>query len=58
MRNTWIFENIQQMKNSLDSNLRDLGRKIEANLDKFEKYVSTVNKNTGEIVLIKLDDFQ
>lgn len=46
------------MKNSLDSNLRDLGRKIEANLDKLEKYVSTVNKNTGEIVLIKLDDFQ
>jgi len=57
MSDLWIDKTIEAMINSSNQNLIDLGTNLLLNRDKITKLISTVNKDTKEIIIIKLDAF-
>lgn len=57
MSDFWIDQTIEAMINSSNQNLIDLGTNLLLNRDKITKLISTVNKDTREIIIIKLDAF-
>lgn len=57
MDDFWIDETIDAMRKSSDQNLVDIGTNLLLNRDKVTKLISTINKDTKEIILIKLDSF-
>lgn len=57
MSKTWTQQTIQQMINSSDPAIRNLGTTLFNNSSKIVKTVSAVDKSTAEIVILKLLDY-
>ena len=57
MDDFWIDKTIEAMRNSSDQNLIDIGNNLFYNRDKITKLISTIDKTSKEVILIKLDAF-
>jgi hypothetical protein len=58
MSGDWRTETITQMRfHATDKNLNRIGDILFKNQNKIESFISTVDKTTNEIVLLKLNDF-
>jgi len=57
MSDEWIEATIEQMRNSQDLNLQSIGNMLFKNKNNIQKYITTIDKGSKQIVVIKLDKF-
>ena len=57
MSTQWQNNTIQQMRESADINIQNLGNTLFQNQSKIERYVLTIDKDLKQVIIIKLDNF-
>jgi len=57
MSDEWINATIEQMQNSTDANLKAIGNLLSDNRHLIQKFVTSIDKDAKQIVIIKLNDF-
>ena len=57
MSDSWISQVILQMQNNVDQDLKNLGNLLDQNISKIKKTVTGVDRSTGEIAILRLNNY-